>query len=340
MSDATPNFGVYASLPAAGILFGQSLGLSREELLEATNLREEDLADPDNLVDYDSLIGLWTLFTQRFAGRPLGLEYASLIPASTFGAVGYVMAHCENAEAALQSYLRYYRLLDPYIEIEAERRGDTVRIRIDHEPRCVALKEPMELIVGSTFRLAKELVRVDPRGATVFFRHCRVHDAKHYADFFSVPVVFDADLYGFEMDADLLNLPVPEADPSLGRHLKALLERQLEDRPDVASMEIGDVCRLEIERRLQDTDGLQASVAEALHLSSRTLQRRLEQAGLRFSDLVDEVRERHAKALLKMPQLSVQEVAYLLGYSEPRAFHRSFKRWTGQTAGAWRRGAL
>ena len=73
------------------------------------------------------------------------------------------------------------------------------------------------------------------------------------------------------------------------------------------------------------------AVASTLGLSSRTLRRRLAELGCTFSDLVDEARQELACDALQRPQCSIKEVAYALGFAEPSAFHRAFKRWMGVT---------
>ncbi len=80
-------------------------------------------------------------------------------------------------------------------------------------------------------------------------------------------------------------------------------------------------------------------VAARLHVSSRTLQRRLSEHGTSYQELLDDVRVRLARAYLKDARLGVAEVAYLLGYSELRAFDRAFRRWTGLSPREFRRGA-
>ena len=71
--------------------------------------------------------------------------------------------------------------------------------------------------------------------------------------------------------------------------------------------------------------------------SERTLQRRLKAEGHTFAALLDEVRETLAKRYLLEPSLATSEVAFLLGYSEPSAFHRAFKRWAGESPTEYRR---
>jgi len=72
-------------------------------------------------------------------------------------------------------------------------------------------------------------------------------------------------------------------------------------------------------------------------MSARTLQRRLAAAGLSYHALLDTVRRETAERCVADAELSLGEIAYLVGYSEPAAFHRAFKRWTGVTPQAYRR---
>ena len=78
------------------------------------------------------------------------------------------------------------------------------------------------------------------------------------------------------------------------------------------------------------------SVAKALAMSRRTLTRRLSEEGTSFRGILDEVRAELARALLQDRSLSVGDVAFFLQYSEPAAFHRSFRRWTSQTPQRYR----
>jgi AraC-like DNA-binding protein len=79
-------------------------------------------------------------------------------------------------------------------------------------------------------------------------------------------------------------------------------------------------------------------VARRLALSARTLHRRLAEEGTGFSALVDEVRRTRALALLEDGKLAASQAAFLLGFQDPAAFFRAFRRWTGTTPRAWREG--
>jgi AraC-like DNA-binding protein len=94
-----------------------------------------------------------------------------------------------------------------------------------------------------------------------------------------------------------------------------------------------------IRAALRDGAPQVGGVAKGLHVSLRTLQRRLTEHGTSFQDEVDAVRRELAFQYLKDPHLGVSEVAFLLGYAELSTFDRAFKRWTGMTPRVWREGA-
>jgi len=78
-------------------------------------------------------------------------------------------------------------------------------------------------------------------------------------------------------------------------------------------------------------------VAHQLAMSQRTLQRKLREHDTSHQQLLDDLRKNLARTYLDEPSMSIGEVAYLLGFSESSAFHRAFKRWTGQTPSEYRR---
>ncbi|MEO1273598.1 MAG: helix-turn-helix transcriptional regulator, partial [Myxococcota bacterium] len=78
------------------------------------------------------------------------------------------------------------------------------------------------------------------------------------------------------------------------------------------------------------------AVAQRLGMSRRTLYRRLRDEGTTFQHLLDDLRAGMAQSLLKNRHTDLTEVAFILGFSEPRAFSRAFKRWTGTTPARWR----
>lgn len=131
-----------------------------------------------------------------------------------------------------------------------------------------------------------------------------------------------------------MNLPLKRRDPVLRRWLERQAADVLAHLP--ADGDVRDQVRSVLSSLLTVGDVRIDTVARRLATTPRTLQRRLSRAGTSFDTLCDEVRKRAAQNYLADSTLTIAEVTYLLGYSEPTAFHRAFKRWHGTTPSAFR----
>lgn len=96
--------------------------------------------------------------------------------------------------------------------------------------------------------------------------------------------------------------------------------------------------RAAIEAQLPDGEPSAERIAQALHLSLRSLQRHLADEGCRFDALLNECRQNLALQHLRDPQCSLAEISHLLGFADTSSFNRAFKRWTGVTPGQFRDG--
>ncbi len=139
------------------------------------------------------------------------------------------------------------------------------------------------------------------------------------------------------LDTALLALPVHGADLRLGRLLDRYADEMLRKLPRAEGF-VESVRRV-IAETLRGGDPSIECVATCLGLSTRTLQRRLREAGTTHKQLLDQLRHVLALRYADTEGLSFGEVAFLLGFSEPSAFHRAFKRWTGVAPGEYRRKA-
>jgi AraC-like DNA-binding protein len=139
-------------------------------------------------------------------------------------------------------------------------------------------------------------------------------------------------------DAAILDLPVVTSDPAAMELARVQLDRELAVQAEAATEAgtlLGAVRRAIVGRSGDDLRALD-EVARKLHVSTRTLKRRLAEQGSSFSAIVDEVRRQRALLLLEDRRLAVEEVAARLGYSDAANFTRAFRRWTGKTPVAFR----
>jgi AraC-like DNA-binding protein len=126
------------------------------------------------------------------------------------------------------------------------------------------------------------------------------------------------------------------ADEALLAIIRRRLDKILAERDVDASGPLSGRVRRMMVTQLGDTPLTPEKVARALAVSRRTLSRRLADESTSFRGILDDVRKEFACALLQDRSLSIADIAFFLQYSEPAAFHRSFRRWTGQTPRAFR----
>jgi AraC-like DNA-binding protein len=210
--------------------------------------------------------------------------------------------------------------------------------RIAHEYRGVpggAGRHAVDLALGGLVVVARQCTEARVVPVEVRFRHAPPADPARYERLFGTRPRYGQPADALVIEERVLDLPFARTDPGLaavlGRHADALLAAL---PPLDASLT--DRVRALVAEGLRGGDPQVKRIAAKLKMSERTLQRKLAAEGTTFDALVDRLREELARRYLTDERLAIAEVAFLLGYSEPSAFHRAFKRWTGTTPGELR----
>jgi AraC-like DNA-binding protein len=138
------------------------------------------------------------------------------------------------------------------------------------------------------------------------------------------------------IDGDSWRMPIRSADAFLYATLVAMAEKLQLTQPDDSTLE--RALRARLRDALAQGRADAARMARLLGVSERTLQRRLNELGRSFSEVVEDFRREEAARLLTTSGLQLVEVAGRLGYAEQTSFTRAFRRWTGTTPAMWRAG--
>lgn len=332
---------VLASMVQGTIAGFSALGMNADALVRVSGVPPEGLADPDGLVEYEALVRLWAAALEHFPGRPLGMILARQIARASvepMGVFGYAARNCRDVRQSYELFVRYCPMVFPRLQMRLTVEGAEARLQAEHEPRVVAMVEPIEMFVATMALQLAQLNAKIPGPRETCFAHARRHPLSIYTELLGERVRFSTGWSGFVFDAEALELPITGSNPQIGRYLQQQAEAQLEALgPDEADPPLDAQVRSLIDQQLMAGTGDQASVARALGMSARTLQRGLKALGTSFGRQLEDVRRQRAELLLLRPRLSVAEVAFMLGYHNPRAFYRSFRRWTGQTPSEYRR---
>ncbi|HEU4406711.1 MAG TPA: AraC family transcriptional regulator [Polyangiaceae bacterium] len=333
-ADAT--FTVAASAVRGLVAYAEARGVPAAEALAAVSLEPSALAGAEARVTQATYNRLWARLAAASGDDDFGLHFAERLDFDALDVVGHLVAKSATFGQGLERVVAYSRLLHDAGRVELEREGDGVRVYpgcrgLTHEwPRHVA-----EFSAAAVVVLGRVVTGVAwaPRG--VDFRHAKPARADEHRRIFGVAPRFRRPETSVVLGADVLALPVREAQAGVLTYLDAYARGALErlgeaDDPLTASVERA-VARA-MERGAPDLE----PVAAQLGLSPRTLQRRLAEAGTSFQALADGVRRAYAERYLADDRLALAEVGFLLGFSDPSNFHRAFRRWTGTTPAAFR----
>lgn len=324
------------SLVAGTVLFAVSKGIPMERITAETGLTGLDLVDPNGRLPDHLLAGVWRLIAEAHPGEALSLELAAAAPPSFFGAVSIAMAHASDLEEAITLFARFQRIISDRLKVDVIELEDELHLRIFHPTDALDDGYAAEVGIAMGARYPKEVLGVADTLIRVEFVHGPHGPLEIYEDFFGVPVLFHQARNAVVFRSTHASLPVPRSDPHLLQAIQAHLETvhqglvQEDDPQELVRI------REALAENAQRADYSGQSLAKRLGMSLRSLQRLAKRCGSSVRALIDEAREAHARRLLGDPRLSVEEVSFLLGYSEDRAFRRAFKRWTGLTPAAFR----
>ncbi|MBA5687653.1 AraC family transcriptional regulator [Rugamonas apoptosis] len=277
--------------------------------------------------------GMLAAAARQLHDPALGLHVGASITPAHLGPLGYVLLASQSVLAALQRYLRYQRLVHDVSPVRTYAAEDRLILEWSDESRHIGLLAN-QCGLAALVQFARDITDSDVDPVAIHFVEPAPADVAPYAELFRCPVLFGQKATRVCFPASLLELPLRRADPAL----VAMLERQVE--ASLAAMPGPDhllqTVRRCISSHLLDGESMLDQVAQELHVSGRTLRRWLHARGWSFRNLLEDTRRRLAEHYLRDTQLSLPEVALLLGYSEQSAFNRAFLNWSGETPRRWR----
>lgn len=297
---------------------------------------------PDARVPGSQVERLWRLAIERTGDPLVGLHMAEAYSPGALDILGYVVLSCVTVGDVLDRLSRYARLLNDGMRIDVERdaRMAWCRLGFVESMDNYLLRGPDQAVDTLWAGLARELLRLTPeplRPEEVWFRRQApaVVDRAEYVRLFGTRLRFGAPEDRFVVPLAHLDARVRSANPALLRAFEAHADGVLSamEKQGSRSHQVAQV----LARRLRGAVPPLGEIARELAMSDRNLQRALRNDGTSFQKVLDEVRRDLAISHLANPATSAGQVGFLLGFSEPSAFHRAFRRWTGAAPSAFRR---
>jgi len=330
MAEATVSAGYVIAL----LRFAALKGASEQGLLSRAAINREDLAEPDRRVPTSTCAALMAAAIDETSDAAFALHFGENVRTEDLSLVWLVVGAARTVEEGRKEANRLSRLVRdeglnlPLLDLARDGEGTWL------EYRALA-SNPYFVEAGFAWcaREARAMLAAQGRKTEPFkavhFRHDEPSYRAEYDRIFRVPLVFKANRNALLVEDTFLSAELPRSNPYVARVMRERAELLLAKLDNIATARGRVVSFLTAD--LQRGEVSIAEIARRMGMSRATLYRKLKQEGVSYERLLDEVRRRMALHYLTDQNASVSKTAYLLGFSDPAAFSRAFKRWTGKS---------
>jgi AraC-like DNA-binding protein len=322
--------------PAASIIrYLESRQVDAEPVLRGLGIDPAAVQNPYERIPLTSLVELIDQAATLTGNDQLGLELGAQQDPANCGPVGFLLLNAPTVWSCLTSFQKVMGLWQSATHASVRRQGNMINVEycITH-PLVRRRDQNAEFALSFIYSHLKRIAPGIGAPLAVTFMHAQKGESAKYLRHFGTAPGFGAAVNALVFEASVGDLPNENADPRLfqivSRHLDDLSKQMPHHRSLVQAVE--DAVRI----RTRTGDINLHQVSNALGFQPRALQRGLEAAGTGFSAIVAQVRLEEAIRYLEEDEIEVKELAYYVGFSDPSAFVKAFKRWTGRTPGQYR----
>ena len=309
-------------------------GIDLKEIYPKIHINPAWLEDPDRQISGELLKYLWREVVAKTGDRDLGLHIGEAFDLPAIGLLGYVLLNCQNYEQVLDKLSQYTRLFSQGVAIYYQVLGDLVYCDCEvvgglknyllDEPR-----QPIESTFSALLKATQQLTGKSLQPQAIWFQHPAPIDCSEHHRIFQTEVKFSQSINRIIFSATSLSWLVRSANANL----LSMFERHALDMLNILTEPENYTQKVmkTIAQNLQGEVPSIEAIARSLLLSVRQLQRELQVENTSYQQILDETRKDLALKHIQNHHTSIHDIAFLLGFSEPSAFHRAFKRWTQQT---------
>jgi AraC-like DNA-binding protein len=306
-----------------------------DEWLRCAGLTLEQLEDPDARLAPATIFTLWRQAYGASNDPALALHVAERLPRGAYRAVEYLAAHAPTLGAAYSKIADYFSVIDATTELVIDSEAEHVQFgprRVSADPSTYPA---IEYMLAACHLRVRDMTGVEHRPIAIDFAASPQPHTEEIERVFGCAVHWNADAHRLWFKVDDWNKPTTQPDPALltvlEDHARILRERH------PSSTSLLQTLDQVLEGAWQSGEPTLDATARSLGMSSRSLQRRLREEGSAFSERVDDARRRATLRWLRCPEVSLAEVAYLVGFKEQASLTRAVQRWTGHSPRELRR---
>lgn len=323
------------------IHFAELKGADTSGLFNSIDLTGDELSQEGCIVS-DSMYSEIILSASQLTMDPcFGLHAGEHLNLAAAGLIGQITQTCATVKEAIEYCCTFANLGCSALPMSLEERRDHYQILIKpkydwQQQYPDATRQTIEGYLAFTLREFRALTHHQHRPLAIHVYWDAADCIREYQRIFNCPVYDRSDRVSILLAKHHVESQIATSDYDLLRILVKHAEKKLEELK--AGQGIIRAVKQAMIYLSHDQFPSLEHIAQHLNISSRTLQRKLRSENTSYKEILDRYRRTQACAFLENPQMTIQRISEVLLYSDPSAFIRSFKRWTGQTPDVWRTG--
>jgi AraC-like DNA-binding protein len=309
-------------------------GVDCRSVFAALGLDYAALDDADARFGQDNMTRLWRRAVELSGNPAIGLNMAKVVRPASFHVVGYALMSSRTLKEGFTRLVRYQRIIAEGADLSFRPLGEGYGLVLSiHGDSLPPARQSAEASLAYALAFCRWMTAKPITPLKICLQGEPPVDLEPYQQVFQAPLQFNSEHYALLFSRADMDIPLPSANLALAqlhdRFAGEYLARFADTRVTHQARQV--LCRL-----LPQGEPKRDSVAQTLCLSPRTLQRRLQEEGTSFQQLLDDTRRELVVQYLTQPNLTLLEIAYLLGFADPSNFFRAFRRWFACTPGEYR----
>lgn len=316
--------------PATNLLWShlEASGYDPEPLFIKAGITPSLRENPGARISLNALGSLWSQAIETLDDPCFGIKMSYYWHPSFMGALGYAWLVSTTLRTAFNRAERFVHAVSEGLNLSLSETGRGFKVTIQATDKVVSYPQQYDVVLAVLIRISRINFGDELKAVEITFQHTMSDCHEVFTDYFRSPLVYDADEYSMTFTIGDIDTRLPTANKELALMHDEVLMKYL------VKIKKGDLVQ-QVQSLMIDqlpsgkvTDQM---IARELHLSERTLQRKLRDKGTSFRQVLEGVRKMVAMQYIRNTRTSMTEIAFLLGFSEQSAFSRAFKKWTGKS---------